>query len=141
MTQNLKTQIQHKQLVHLLTCYQKELCSSVTLSFIFPVYKQVVNLFPRNFVTRKNFVPLLLCLLFPLSTSNSITRSLCHFKNCSRGVSRIVITRASFTLRRSSSEARRSLSASYSAFAFSGPSINLMAKNRFISCALSLSFS
>ena len=75
-------------------------CSFVTLSFIYPVYKQLVRL---------------------------STRSLCHFKNCSRGVSMIDITRESFTLRCSSFEARRSLSALYKALTFSGPSINLMA--------------
>ena len=53
--------------------YLKELCSSVTLSFIYSVYKQLVNLSTRKFVTQKNFVHLLLCLLFTLSTSNWLT--------------------------------------------------------------------
>ena len=51
-------------------------CSYVALSFIYPVYKQLVYSSTRLLVHFKNLVPMLLCLLFTLSTSNSFTRLL-----------------------------------------------------------------
>ena len=63
-------------------------CSYVTLSFIYPVYKQLVHSSTRLLVHFKNLVPMLLCLLFTLSTGNLFTRLLvylstrplfCHF--------------------------------------------------------------
>ena len=51
-------------------------CSYVTLSFIYPVYKQLVHSSTRLLINFKNLVPMLLCLLFTLSTSNLFTRLL-----------------------------------------------------------------
>ena len=51
-------------------------CSYVTLSFIYPVYKQLVHSSTRLLINFKNLVPMLLCLLFTLSTSNLFTRQL-----------------------------------------------------------------
>ena len=53
-------------------------CSYVTLSFIYPVYKQLVYSSTRLLINFKNLVPMLLCLLFTLSTSNSFTRLPVH---------------------------------------------------------------
>ena len=61
-------------------------CSYVTLSFIYPVYKQLVHSSTRLLVNFKNLVPMLLCLLFTLSTSNLFTRLLVYsstLKPCS----------------------------------------------------------
>ena len=63
-----------RQLVYLLIC-QLNNRSSVTLSFIYSVYKQLVNLSTRQLVYQV-IVLLLLCLSITLSTSNSLTRLL-----------------------------------------------------------------
>ena len=66
---------------NLLTCLLVHLSTyHVTLSFYYLVFlsKQLVNLSTRKFVTQKNFVHLLLCLLFTLSTSNLLTCLLVH---------------------------------------------------------------
>ena len=49
--------------------------SSVTLSFIYSVYKQLVNLSTR-YIVYQIIILLLLCLSITLSTSNSLTRLL-----------------------------------------------------------------
>ena len=63
------------QLVHSSTLKP---CSYVTLSFIYPVYKQLVNSSTCTLVNFKNLVPMLLCLLFTPSTSNWLTCQLVH---------------------------------------------------------------
>ena len=67
-----------RQLVYLLTC-QLNNRSSVTLSFIYSVYKQLVNLSSR-YLVNQIIVLLLLCLSITLSTSNSST---CQLVNLS----------------------------------------------------------
>ena len=59
-----------RQLVYLLTC-QLNNRSPVTLSFNYPVYKQLVNLSSR-YLVYQIIVLLLLCLSSTLSTSNSL---------------------------------------------------------------------
>jgi len=44
----------------------------------YPVYKQLVNLSTCTLVNFKDLVPMLLCLLLTLSTSNLFTRLLVH---------------------------------------------------------------
>ena len=56
----------------------KKPCFYVTLSFTYPVYPQLLNLSTCTLVNFKDLVPMLLCLLFTLSTSNSFTRLLVH---------------------------------------------------------------
>ena len=60
-----------RQLVYLLTCQLKN-HSPVTLSFNYPVYKQLVNSSSR-YLVYQIIVLLLLCLSITLSTSNSLT--------------------------------------------------------------------
>ena len=66
-----------RQLVYLLTC-QLNKRSPVTLSFNYPVYKQLVNSSTRYLVYRI-IVLLLLCLSSTLSTSNSLPCQLVTF--------------------------------------------------------------
>ena len=49
-------------LIHMSTCYSKELCSYVTMSTI---TLSTSNLSTCQLVTRKNLVPMLLCLQLP----------------------------------------------------------------------------
>ena len=66
-----------RQLVYLLTCQLKNR-SPVTLSFNYPVYKQLVNLSTR-YLVYPIIVLLLLCLSITLSTSNSLPCQLVTF--------------------------------------------------------------
>ena len=60
-----------RYLVYSLPCLPNNR-SPVTLSFIYPVYKQLVNLLTRQLVYQV-IVLLLLCLSITLSTINSLT--------------------------------------------------------------------